>query len=182
MFPALIGRFFTTEPPGKSQKSCSLKQKRAITRILHKTWESSHLWLSLPLSVSSCKPHPPASLCICTLFFLHPAFSAPQAMWHAVVYASQLHILCKSLWPQGLYPTRLLCHGVLQGRILGWVAFTFSRGSSWPRDKICVSCIAGSFFTDWATREVLILYTVPLKRETDFCLRFKFPRKGIWLA
>ena len=105
-------------------------------------------------------PHPPASLCMCTLFFLHPAFSAPQAMWHRVVYASQLHILCKSLWPQGLWPTRLLCHGVLQRRILGWVAFTFSRGSSWSRDKIWVSCIAGSFFTDWATSEVLILYTV----------------------
>ena len=35
-----------------------------------------------------------------------------------------------------------------------WVAFPFSRGSSWPRDLTQVSRIAGRFFTSWATREV----------------------------
>ena len=35
-----------------------------------------------------------------------------------------------------------------------WVALSFSRGSSWPGDQTPVSCIAGRFFTDWATREV----------------------------
>ena len=34
-----------------------------------------------------------------------------------------------------------------------WVAFPFSRGSSQPRDQTQVSCIAGGFFTSWATRE-----------------------------
>ena len=34
-----------------------------------------------------------------------------------------------------------------------WVAFPFSRGSSQPRDWTQVSCIAGGFFTSWATRE-----------------------------
>ena len=38
-------------------------------------------------------------------------------------------------------------------RIQEWVAFPFSRGSSWPRNQIGVSCIAGGFFTSWATRE-----------------------------
>ena len=38
-------------------------------------------------------------------------------------------------------------------RILEWVAHSFSRGSSWPRDQIRVSCIAGRFFTNWAIRE-----------------------------
>ena len=38
-------------------------------------------------------------------------------------------------------------HGTLQGRILKWVAFPFSRGSSKPRDGTQVSCIAGRFFT-----------------------------------
>ena len=37
--------------------------------------------------------------------------------------------------------------------MLEWVAFPFSRGSSQPRDQIQVSCIAGGFFTDWATRK-----------------------------
>ena len=38
-------------------------------------------------------------------------------------------------------------HGILQNRILEWVAFTFSRASSQPRDRSQVSCIAGRFFT-----------------------------------
>ena len=44
-------------------------------------------------------------------------------------------------------------HGILQQRILEWVAIPFSRGSSQPRDRTQVSHIAGSFFTIWATRE-----------------------------
>ena len=39
--------------------------------------------------------------------------------------------------------------------ILEWVAYLFSRGSSWPRDWTGVSCIAGGFFTSWDTRESL---------------------------
>ena len=43
--------------------------------------------------------------------------------------------------------------GILQARILEWVAFTFSRGSFQTRDRTQVSCIAGRFFTCWNTRE-----------------------------
>ena len=57
-----------------------------------------------------------------------------------------------SLWPHGLQAASLL-HGILQARMLEWVAIPFSRGSSWPRDQIQVSCIAGRFLTIWATRE-----------------------------
>ena len=46
-------------------------------------------------------------------------------------------------------------HGILQARILDWVAFPFSRGSSHSRDTTQVSHIAGVFFTSWATREAL---------------------------
>ena len=46
-------------------------------------------------------------------------------------------------------------HGILQARILEWVAMSFSRGSSWPRDWTWVSCIAGRVFTVQATREAL---------------------------
>ena len=42
-------------------------------------------------------------------------------------------------------------HGILQVRILEWVAFPFSRGFSQPRDWTQVSHIAGRFFTNWAT-------------------------------
>ena len=44
-------------------------------------------------------------------------------------------------------------HGILQARILEWVAILFSRGSSQPRDWTQVPCIAGRSFTVWATRE-----------------------------
>ena len=44
-------------------------------------------------------------------------------------------------------------HGILQARILEWVAFPFSRGSSQPRDQTQFSHNAGRFFTSWATRE-----------------------------
>ena len=37
--------------------------------------------------------------------------------------------------------------------ILEWVAWPFSSGSSWPRNRTTVSCIAGRFFTNWAIRE-----------------------------
>ena len=48
-------------------------------------------------------------------------------------------------------PVDYTAHGILQARILEWVAFPFSRGSSQPRDRTQVSCIAGRFFTSWAT-------------------------------
>ena len=44
-------------------------------------------------------------------------------------------------------------HGILQARILECAAIPFSRGSSWLRDWTQVSCIAGRFFTNSATRE-----------------------------
>ena len=44
-------------------------------------------------------------------------------------------------------------HEIFQARILEWVAISFSRGSSRPRDQTWVSHIAGRFFTIWAVRE-----------------------------
>ena len=43
--------------------------------------------------------------------------------------------------------------GLFQARVLEWVAISFSRGSSQPRDQTQVSCIAGRRFTVWATRQ-----------------------------
>ena len=67
---------------------------------------------------------------------------------------------------QGIFPTqgsnpglphcrRILYHLSHQGspRILEWVAYPFSSGSSWPRNGTAISCIAGRLFTSWATRE-----------------------------
>ena len=63
------------------------------------------------------------------------------------------------LFPMCVYLTTQACltlcdpMGILQARILEWVAMPSSRGSSQPRDQTQVSRIAGGFFTVWATRE-----------------------------
>ena len=72
-----------------------------------------------------------------------------------------IHDLLQGIFPtQGLNPCLPHCRLILyrlshQGspRILEWVAYPFSRGTSWPRNQTGVSCIAGGFFTSWATRE-----------------------------
>ena len=52
-------------------------------------------------------------------------------------------------------PMDYTVHGILQARILKWVTFPFSRGSSQSRDQTQVFRIAGEFFTSWTTREAL---------------------------
>ena len=42
-------------------------------------------------------------------------------------------------------------HGILQARILDWIAIPFSRRYSRPRDRTQVYCIEGRFFTIWVT-------------------------------
>ena len=54
-------------------------------------------------------------------------------------------------------------HEIFQARILEWVAISFSRGSSRPRDRTRVSCIAGRCFTVWATRETPMVSWFSLK-------------------
>ena len=73
---------------------------------------------------------------------------------------------------QGIFPTQgsnsglphcrlILYHLSHKGspRILEWVAYPFSRGSSWPRNWTRVSCIAGEFLTNWA---MIFVYFFPI--------------------
>ena len=63
---------------------------------------------------------------------------------------------CSTLWN----PLGYTVHGILQARILEWVAFIFSRVSSQPRDRTQVSRIAGGFFTSWATGKPRAVWAV----------------------
>ena len=76
--------------------------------------------------------------------------------------------LCPTLWG----PTDYTVHGILQARILEWVAVPFSRGSSQPKDRTQVSHIVSRSFTSWATREALEF----LKEET----KQKSHWKSLW--
>ena len=51
--------------------------------------------------------------------------------------------------PMNCSPPGSSVHGIFLARILEWIAISFSRGSSWPRDQTQVSHIAGRFFTVW---------------------------------
>ena len=67
-------------------------------------------------------------------------------------------------------PMGYTVHGILQARILEWIAFPFSRGSSQPRDRTQVPHIAGNFFTSWGTGEAQECsndYTIPLISHTS---------------
>ena len=72
-------------------------------------------------------------------------------------------------------PMDYIVHGILSARILEWVAFPFSRGSSQPRNRTQVSCIAGRLFSSWATKETtweLIKYVVEIQVQVIivYCL------------
>ena len=75
----------------------------------------------------------------------------------AAAAAAKSHQSCPTPWdPTDSSPSGCSVPGILQARILEWVAMPFSRGSSRPRDLTQVSCTAGGFFTVWATREAHI--------------------------
>ena len=59
-------------------------------------------------------------------------------------------------------------HGILQARILEWVALSFSRGSSQPRGRTQVFCIASRCFNLWATREAHLIH--PKNPQSFSCL------------
>ena len=63
--------------------------------------------------------------------------------------------LCMTLLrPHGLYiPPHSSVHGILQARILEWVAISFSKGFSQPNYRTCGSCIIRQVLYHWATRE-----------------------------
>ena len=88
-------------------------------------------------------------------------------MLHACVHAKLLR-LCPTLCdPMDHSPAGFSVHGILQARILKWVAVSgtpFSRGSSQPRDQShvsCGSCIAGRFFTAKPPGEAMYVTEIP---------------------
>ena len=67
--------------------------------------------------------------------------------WSCEVKVAQL---CPALCD----PMDYTAHGILQARILEWVAYPFSRGSSQPRNRTWVSHLAGGFFANWVIKVI----------------------------
>ena len=73
---------------------------------------------------------------------------------HKIDSESEVAQLCPTLCdPMDCSLPHSSVHGIFQARILEWVAISFSRASSQPRDRTRVSRIVGKHFTIWATRE-----------------------------
>ena len=89
---------------------------------------------------------------------------------------SVLSTLC---YPWNCSPPGSSVHGPLQARIWEWVAKLSSRGSSQPRDRTCVSCIAGGFFSCWAIEEselTTCIFDIQFSSVAQLCLTLCHPR------
>ena len=132
-----------------------------LTVHLPKSWSISHQSLT-PTPVSSImSPLAPAQQAnTFIIFYKRKLFffvlTSPSNYW-TVNYLLFLFPMCTHAKLLQSCPT--LCnsmdyslpgssvHGIFQARILEWIAISFSRGSSWPRDLTQVSCLASGFFT-----------------------------------
>ena len=85
-----------------------------------------------------------------------------------VLVAQLCSVVCN---PMDCTPPGSSVHGILQARILEWIAIPFFRGFSWPRNQTQVSCLAGRFFTIWATREALKGWEQVLNPVTSILIR-----------
>ena len=89
--------------------------------------------------------------------------------WRAMLVLSHLRLTLCDL--TDCSPPGPSVHGILQARILEWVAIPFSKGHSWLRDRIQVSCTAGRLLTIWATREATGgLWTPPHLVQLNYLL------------
>ena len=124
---------------------------KCLTLILNSYFISHHIsWNLCPLPQL---PHL-SQLNLCD-------FSEPISVNHNIFFSLKIPTSCmcecsvtsfvsNSLWPYGLSPPGPSVHGILQERILEWVAIPSSRGSSPPSDRTQISyslAMAGRFFT-----------------------------------
>ena len=129
---------------------------KPISLLLQKTQKIMLNHLPSPKKIFFVVDHE-KTLKFSTTIFEYPQMSDTIGIWIyvmvnvcCVLVAQSCPTLCD---PMDCNPPGSSVHEIFQARILEWVAISFSRGSSQPRDRTRVSCTAGKFFTDWATRE-----------------------------
>ena len=121
-------------------KTCKSQKVAAEDYRLREFWECRAESIAY-----HCKRNVKRSL----LFTHRPVFLPLVTVW---VHAKSLQ-LCLTLCDLMDYsPAGSSVCGILQARIMEWVALPFSKGSSLPRDRTQVSCTAGRFFIVWTTR------------------------------
>ena len=105
------------------------------------SWQGS--WPSWRSLVCNCVTpvcfHP--CMCLCLLIKM-PVFGSRLIV---IQCTCMLGCYLTLYEPRDCNPLGFSVHGISQARVLEWAAISFSRGSSWPRDRTLVSCIAGRF-------------------------------------
>ena len=89
---------------------------------------------------------------------------------HNVISSVSCSVVSNSLRLHDWRPPGSSVHGILQARILEWVAIPFSRISSWSRDQTQISCVAGRFFSCLSYRKTMCW----IVKEKLFVLRSTF--------
>ena len=130
--PALQADSLPAEPPGKTRKMvCYAKSLQSCPTLcdpIDGSPPGSRPWDS-----------PGKSTGVGSHFLLHCM---------KVKRESEVSQLCPTLSdPMDCSPPGSSVHGIVQARVLQWIAISFSRGSSQPRNQTRVSCIAGRCFT-----------------------------------
>ena len=131
----------------------------------------SEPWFSFYLKLFSCKEWSLGNyygldfVCLChcpspptqNIYILNPHSQCFRMWLHLEVGSLKRCVRAKSLHSCPTLCDPMDCslpgssvHGIFQARLLEWVAVSFSRGSSWPRDRTQVSLTAGRLFTFWA--------------------------------
>ena len=154
-------------PPKHKERAPAGKSLKSLRKLCRKlSWEqfliyrpgSSSAQPSNPSLGRVCPVHPLTAV----VYITFPCeFPIPQGSTHSLLLfwsSPQVTVLvtqpCPTLWdPMDCSLPGPFVHGILQARILEWVATPFPRESPQPRYQTQVSHIAAWFFTSWATRE-----------------------------
>ena len=128
--------------------------RQTLYRLSHQGSPRILEWVVYPFFRGSSRPRNWTGIsCISGRFFsswttreAHDSISSVQSLSCFFIFATPWTVAYQAP----------LSMGILQAKILKWVAMLSSRGSSQPRDQThisCISCIAGKFFTHWPTWE-----------------------------
>ena len=111
-------------------------------------------------------------VCMCIYIYIY-------VKWITLLYTRNGHNIVNQLcesegeWLSGVqlfvtpWTLQYTVHGILQSRILEWVAFPFSRASFQSRNRTGVSCVEGGFFTNWAMRKALYILQFKKKKKSE---------------